>query len=316
MKKNFYLLATLFISTLTVFSACSDDDDKGDEPTNEDVKTVTLDATAYNKWVYLNFSDGKSVTHEIEPVAGTYDGDLSVNVRGREVNYEDLKMEVNRVEGDSLTLTIKDFAMGEITAGATIAAEETGWSLVGGDVVTTDMTVSCQGTINGDDIELNMTIFVAAMNTTMTGTYKGVIETRSGIDETSFDWDIALHRYDVKTNGASAIATTEGEMAKVSVVPASGYVADIKTDSIMIDTKGMTSNKVGYASGNWNEVLNKGVEFDSKTMPPPPTAWSMSGLVYIIKLTSGEYAKIKFTDYSSDADVKGHITFDYVYPFK
>lgn len=317
MKKNFYLLAMLFVSTLTVFSACSDNDDKGgDEPTNEEVKTAMLDATAYDKWAYFKFEDKSTVAYEIEPVAGTYAGDLSVNVRGKEVNYENLKLEVNRIESDSLSLTIKDFPMGNITAGATVSAEKIGWGLVGGEIATTDMIVSCEGLINGDEIELNMTIFVAAMNTTMSGTYKGAIETRSGIDETAFDWDIALHAYDVKTNGGSAIATTEKELSKVTTIPSGGYIADIKTDSLMIDRSGMMNDKVGYATGMINEVLNKGIEFSSVPMPPTAANWTMSELVYIIKLKSGQYAKIKFTDYSNNSDVKGHISFDYVYPFK
>lgn len=318
MKKNFYLLAVLFISSLTVFSACSDDDDNGGGDTEETVKDVMLDATAYDKWMYFSFKDGTSVAHEIEPVAGTYSGDLSALAMGRELNYEDIKLEISRVEGDSLSLTVNDFPMGKIVAGATLAAEEKGWSLKGGELVTGNMTMkSCEGTINGDDIELTMSIFVGGtMNSDISATYKGKIETRAGIDEASFNWDIALHRYDVKTNGASAVEMIDTEMAKVTTIPDSTFVADIKTDSLIIDNSGMMNNKVGYATSYINEVLNKGIEFSSVPMPPLPTNWTMSNKVYVIKLKSGEYAKIKFTDYSNDSDVKGHISFDYVYPFK
>lgn len=102
----------------------------------------------------------------------------------------------------------------------------------------------------------------------------------------------------------------------MTAIPSSGYVADIKTDSLIIDNSGMMNNKVGYATSNINEVLNKGIEFSSVPMPPTPANWTMSDKVYVIKLSSGEYAKIKFTDYSNDSDVKGHISFEYVYPFK
>ena len=325
MKKNYYLLAMLLISSLTFFSACSDDDDNGGGgDTDETVKSVTLDATAYDKWMYFSFKDGKSVAHEIEPVAGTYKGDVAVTVMGSETNYEDLKLELTRVEGDSLSLVIKDFTvMGssiDLTVGTKIAADVTGWNLSKGEEVSLgNMTVACQdGNINGDSINVNITIYVPGMmgGTTMPATYKGIIETRSSVDETSFDWDIALHRYDVKTNGGSAVATTEKEMGKVTAVPASGYAADIKNDSIMFDAAGMMNSKIGYAVSDYNEVLSTGIEFASLPMPPTPANWSMSNMVYVIKLKSGEYAKIKFTDYSNDADVKGHISFDYVYPFK
>lgn len=330
MKKNFSLFAVLFVSTLTLFSACGDDDNGGDDngggggnTTEETVKSVTLNATAYDQWVYFNFSDGASVSHEIEPVAGTYAGDVSVDVvgMGNMGSVEGLTLEVSRIEGDSLGLVLKDFSfgqyqMGDIAAGATIAADTIGWSLVGGTIVVNNMTVSPEGNISGDSINLVMTIQPTGMPMAFIATYKGIIETRSGIDETSFKWDIALHRYDVKTNGASAVATSESDMAKVTAIPADGYVSDIKTDSIMVNTAGMMNSKIGYATDTWNEVLNKGVEFDSSVMPPTPNSWSMSGLVYVVKLASGDYAKIKFTDYSNEAGASGHISFDYVYPFK
>lgn len=324
MKKNFYLLATLFISTLAMFSACSDDDDKGDGPANEEVKTTTVDATAYDKWAYFKFEDKSTVAHEIEPAAGTYTGDLSVTVMGQAYgSVENLKLEVNRLKTDSVSLVLGEFSVAnyeikEITAGATIAAGTHGWDLTGSTIVVNNMNVTPTGYISGDSINLVMTIQPAGMPMPFVATYKATVETRGGVDETSFDWDIALHRYDVKTNGASVLATTETDMAKVTTIPSSGYVADVKTDSIMIDTKGMMQEpaKIGYATGNWNEILNKGIEFDSKVMPPVPTSWTMSGLVYVIKLASGDYAKIKFTDYSNDSDVKGHISFEYVYPFK
>lgn len=334
MKKNYYLLAMLLVSTLTLFSACGDDDDipvtptpevpdNGDGDTEgEKTKTATLDATAYDKWVYYNFSDGATVAHEIEPVAGTYSGDISIQVMGQDYgSVEDLKLEVGRLESDSVSLVLKDFnfgsyKMGDIAAGASIAADTLCWSLTGGQIVVNGMNVTCNGGIAGDSINLVMTIQPSGMPMPFVATYKGIIETRSGIDETSFKWDIALHRYDVKTNGASAVATSESDMAKVTAIPADGYVSDIKTDSIMVNTAGMMNSKIGYATDTWNEVLNKGVEFDSSVMPPTPNSWSMSGLVYVVKLASGDYAKIKFTDYSNEAGASGHISFDYVYPFK
>lgn len=323
MKKNYYLLSTLFISVLTIFSACSDDDDNGGGTTNETVKEATLNATAYDKWVYFNLSDGTSVSHDIEPVAGTYAGDVFLDVEGRGSmgTVEDLKLAVTRIDGDSLTLALDDFTFGQyelkdIEVGAKISADTIGWSLEGGTMTINNIVITPKGYINGDSINIVMTMKPGAMPMNLLATFKGIIETRSGIDESSFAWDIALHRYDVKTNGASALATTESNIANVTSIPASGYTADVKTDSIMVNTAGMMNNKIGYASDHINEVLNKGIEFDSSIMPPPTTAWSMSGLVYVLKLASGDYAKIKFTDYSNETGTSGHISFEYVYPFK
>lgn len=324
MEKNFYLSAMLLAGSLAMFSACGDDDpaDNGGGAA-EDVKTVTLDATAYDKWVYFNFSDGKSEAHEIEPVAGTYSGEVSVDVAGmgNMGTVGDMKLEVTRLKRDSVGLVLKDFKfakydMGDIAAGATITADVAGWKLAGATIVVNNMDVSPEGNINGDSIHLAMTIRPAGMPMAFIATYKGKVETRAGFDEKSIKWDIALHRYDVKTNGASAVATTGKEIAKVAGIPAGGYVADITNDSILVDNSGMMNGKIGYASSACNEVLGKGIEFDSKTMPPTPSNWTMSGLVYVVKLASGGYAKMIFTGYRNDDNATGHITFDYVYPFK
>lgn len=314
----------IVVGALTMFSACSDDDDNGGGGTDETVKEAILDATAYDKWMYFSFKNGTSVAHEIEPAAGTYKGDISGTVMGQDQGtVTNLKLEVGRISKDSVSITLDEFTLAgrtisKFTAGAKIAADSIGWDLAGGAMAVSGMTVTPTGNISLDSINMTILIQPTGMPMPIVTTYKGIIETRNGVDETSFDWDIALHRYDVKTNGASVVATEEKEIAKVTSIPSSGYVADVKTDSVMIDTKGMmqTPAKIGYATSTWNEVLNKGVEFDSSIMPPPTTAWSMSGLVYVIKLSSGEYAKIKFTDYSNDSDVKGHISFEYVYPFK
>lgn len=331
MKKNYYLLAMLLVSTLTIFSACGDDDDIPATPTPEvpdtgdddteggKAQTATLDATAYNKWVYYNFSDGATVAHEIEPVAGTYSGDISIQVMGQDYgSVEDLKLEVGRLESDSVSLVLKDFnfgnyKMGDIAAGASIAADTSCWSLTGGQIVVNGMNVTCNGGIAGDSINLVMTIQPSGMPMPFVATYKGIVETRSGVDETSFNWDIAIHRYDVKTNGATVVATSESDITKVTAIPSDGFVADIKTDSLMVDSSGMMNNKIGYATTNLNEVLSGWMNLDLSIMPPK---YTMSGQVYVMKLKSDEYAKIKFTDYSNDADVKGHISFEYVSPFK
>lgn len=325
MKKNFYLLAVLFISSLTVFSACSDDDDNGGGASEETVKSVTLDATAYDKWMYFNFKDGTSVAHEIEPAAGTYKGDISIDVEGRGNmgTVSDLNLVITRLTADSLTFVLDNFDFSLYTdislkAGFNIVSDSVGWTLTGGTITSNDIVITPKGNVNGDSINLIITARPGRMPMDLIITYKGELETRGGIDETSFDWDIALHRYDVKTNDGSALDTKETDITKVTAVPASGYVADVRTDSLMLNTNGMmqTPPKIGYTPSNWNEVLNKGIEFSSVPMPPLPTNWTMSNMVYVIKLKSGEYAKIKFTDYSNDSDVKGHISFEYVYPFK
>lgn len=324
MNKRFYLLATLFISTLTCLLSCGDDEKGGDGPKNEQSKTVTIDATAYDKWVYFNFANGSTTTQEIEPLAGTYSGSLSLLVGGEDQGMvEKIKLEVTRISKDSVDFVLKDFEfgrydrIGDIRSGGAVHIDSLGWQLTGGEVINElpkyKVKASSKGSVAGKAIRLTTTMKLGAMPTPVTAIYTATLEKSANIDETTFNWDIALHRYDVKTNTGSALSTTAKELSEITSIPTSGYSTDMETDSMMVDMSGMMKNAVGYAPGHTNPVLNKGIIADLSSMPP---TFSMSGLVYLVKLSSGEYAKIKFTGYRNDSNVTGHITFDYEYPVK
>lgn len=323
MKKNNYFLASVLLSAFTLFPACSDSDEpEGGDPASEEVKTVTLDATAYDRWVYFKFADRSSVARVIEPLAGVYTGQVSVAVAGQDQGAaENIRLEITRVTSDSLALVLKDFtftsqamgttAMGDIAAGAKVSVTPDGWQLTGGEIAMQGMTVSAGGLIAGGKIELDIAIRPGQMPLPISALYKGEMVDDANIDETSFDWDMALHRYDVKTNGGSALATTEKDLGAVSVLPADGFAADVKTDSLIYDMTGMAKNAIGYATSPINEVLSRWIRRDG--MPP---VFTLSGLVYLVKTKSGDCAKIRFTDYTDDENVNGHITFQYVYPFQ
>ena len=54
---NFWMVAFMALSLSTTLTSCSDDDEKKEET---EMKTLTVDATAYNQWVYVNLKDGKT----------------------------------------------------------------------------------------------------------------------------------------------------------------------------------------------------------------------------------------------------------------
>lgn len=326
MKRNNYLLATLLLSILTGLTACGDDNPVTGEPENpgEDTKTITVDATAYNQWVYINLTNGSSVTKEIDPIAGTYTGDLEPFVGTSQGVVEGLKLNVTRVSSDSVSIVLKDFAfgkygmIGDITSGVKIEIDsignELGYVLAGSEVESStgkyNVKATTTGQVIGKEIELSTTLKLGSMPMPIIAVYKGTIENGT-VDETSFSWDIAIHRYDVKTNGGSGIETSATEIVQLTVIPTDGYVADEEIGTIMVDNTQMTSKKIGYATGYVNKSLSKWMNVDINNMPP---TYTTSGKVYVMKTAAGKYAKIKFTDYTNDANVKGHITFDYVYP--
>lgn len=331
MKKGFYLLALLLMGALTTLSSCGDDDDIiGDDgqtenpddnnDPKEDVKSATIDATAYDKWVYFKFSDGSSASHEIEPIGGTYNGDMGITVGGKDQGtVNDLKLEVNRVNKDSVNIVLKDFKfgsydMGDISTGATVSVDSLGWQLSALEaVVNGNVKISAKGTITGTTLKMDVSLQPGMMPMVISANYDGTIETSANIDETSFDWDIAFHSYDKKTNGGSILETAETELSNVKAIPEGDYTADITTDSLLYDMTGMMDNAIGYASGSINEVLMKSTTRDLSNMPP---AYTKSDRVYIVKTKAGEYAKIKFTDDQSDEGKRGVFTFDYVFPIK
>lgn len=130
----------------------------------------------------------------------------------------------------------------------------------------------------------------------------------------TIDWQIAIHRYDIQTNGGAALATTEKEMDKVTAFPESGYTEDVTVENtIVTDMSGMMDNKIGYAAtGKQNNVLNQWLT-KTATGAMPPYVYEPTNLIYVVKCKDGSYAKLKFTDYSNDANKSGYVTFSYEY---
>ena len=129
------------------------------------------------------------------------------------------------------------------------------------------------------------------------------------------DWDIAVHRYDVKTNGAAALETgmTGLELFISSgKMPEGDYVEDEwTTEQIIVDMSGMMDGNIGYSESWYNPELSKWLKVDTSTMPP---LYSMSHKVYAVKLADGSDLALKLSNYMDASGVKGFMTIDYVYP--
>lgn len=127
------------------------------------------------------------------------------------------------------------------------------------------------------------------------------------VSESSFDWDIALHRWDIRTNGGSALNTEKTEMTDVTTIPTTGYTADIDKE-IYATSAMLTGTKAPFTL---NEELCKWMTVNTSQMPP---VYTIHKYVYIVKTQAGKYAKIQFTDRTNDDDVSGYVTFTYEYP--
>lgn len=45
-----------------------------------------------------------------------------------------------------------------------------------------------------------------------------------------------------------------------------------------------------------------------------PPIYTLSGKIYLLRLSDGTYAALRLSDFMNDAAVKGFMTIDYLYP--
>lgn len=139
-------------------------------------------------------------------------------------------------------------------------------------------------------------------------------KTESGVPE---EWDFALHRYDVKTNGASVLMTTYHSIDELEAarLPTDGtWVEDTYSEtSVTIDMSHMLEGYLIYAPGKKNTEAGKWLDVDTSSMPPN---YTMRDNVLLYRFSDGTYAAIQLSDFMSDDRyrIKGWMTVVYKYP--
>lgn len=125
-------------------------------------------------------------------------------------------------------------------------------------------------------------------------------------------WDIAIHHFDVKTNGLSAY---ESDYTSLDQLPNdTEWLKDVQfvedewtTSQVLYDLNGMLNFDIGYQNSYVNRVLTNWVTMDFST---PPPIYNMSDKVRIVKMKDGSYAAIKLYNYMKGNGAKGYLTFD------
>lgn len=142
--------------------------------------------------------------------------------------------------------------------------------------------------------------------------------------EVDFDWHIAVHRYEIKTNGGEVLDTQITDMNAVSSLPAGNYTKDEsithedKEFPIITDMSKMMQENVGYAHmATINRTLCHWVT-KKKTGSMPPVIYTPNNHVYILKNKDGSWSKLQFTSAgNTETNKSGYITFSYEhYPRK
>lgn len=129
-------------------------------------------------------------------------------------------------------------------------------------------------------------------------------------EEAPAQWDIALHRENVKTNQGAALKSDAVSLSALTELPTGEFTADVMTDStLVVDISQMMQGVLVYQESDINPVLNAWVKRSG--MPP---AYQVNRNVYVVRNKEGKYAKIKFSSFKNAEDQTGFATLSYIYP--
>lgn len=131
----------------------------------------------------------------------------------------------------------------------------------------------------------------------------------------NLSWDIAFQRFYVKTNSGTsglgkggAIDTKKEDFNEVKEVPSEFIVDDVFEMMAQMGTMVQRSGSPAFKAS----TSNSWAWFEYQKM-----TWHYNKNVFVIRTADGEhYAKIIMKAYKNEVGDSGHITFDYIYPFK
>ena len=129
---------------------------------------------------------------------------------------------------------------------------------------------------------------------------------------TSIAWDIAFQRYRIKTNGGLS-GNGSGSAANSFLKGQTGFdaltiVSD--TATFIADASISIAVQQGYAEYVVNPALYTWFTLEFATQG---TQIVPSDYIYIVKTSSGKYAKVWFKSYYSATNISGYVTMQYKY---
>lgn len=155
---------------------------------------------------------------------------------------------------------------------------------------------------------------------------KGEVVTKSEVSneadyKTSLDWDIALHRMDIKLNGgASGIGKAAVALIKengnptlfeeITESPETEFSVDIVSDIMIGYGAMMSGGDPDYAKSSKSETLGKWIEMVKGASGP---TYEVKNQIFIVKTAKGKYVKLWLKSYHNAEGKGGHITIQYKY---
>ena len=128
-------------------------------------------------------------------------------------------------------------------------------------------------------------------------------------------WDIAIHRNNVRTNGGAVWQSSLTDISKVgsstqySSMP---FVEDSWSEvDVWVVQDQMLSGIVGSQRIKINPELSKWLTME---IPPMPPAFVYNGNVFIVRLSDGTYAALRLKNYKTPDGRNCGMTIEYKYP--
>lgn len=128
-------------------------------------------------------------------------------------------------------------------------------------------------------------------------------------------WDIAVHRNNVRTNGGAVYQTTLTDITKAgnsTLYAAMPFVEDTwnETDVWTVNDQ-MLSGIIGNQRIKINTELGKWLTMD---IPPMPPSFNYNGNVFIVRFSDGTYAALRLKNYKTPSNANCGLTIEYRYP--
>lgn len=338
-KKNLYLTALLVAGCL--MSGCKKEG--GDDRYNGSYKEVAVVAHEYTEWTYFNFETGEQVKLPIEKkegaVTGLYVGDLKgEGMFAGMVNMDSVTVVIDRVSADSVRVTAMDLTMSmdpskpaepfslSVRAEAKLSAGV--WHLSGGPSETLvgegeqakiykfsiDGTI---GTQKGEEVKLMCEIVPGSMPMPIQAVYTSKVMdsytyATDAAEEAKLDWDIAVHKYDIRTNGGLVKKLAKNDMNAVTSadIPADNEMTGDIESTVIADMSNMMSGYVGMSNVMLNSELCGWVTA-TPTGSMPPYTYSLNDNVFLVKV-GGKVWKMQFTAYNSLGKTAARFYYDEV----
>ena len=134
------------------------------------------------------------------------------------------------------------------------------------------------------------------------------------------DWSFAFHHYNVATHNGTVLATPYHSLdalpqqgAEKDALLAQTFTPDEwTTHQAHYDLSGIFLHYIGYQHAAFNPVLSTWMDMDVKN---PPPRYTLSGLVYLLRLQDGTVAAMHLPSHLNAAGQKGYVTIDYIWPY-